>query len=55
MLVRHPVKKLCTVFWNQLCQTRARSVHRWKFRARDTKYEIKILTKSASLTVGDLI
>ena len=40
---------------NQLCQTRIRSQYRWKFRARDTKYEIKILSKSARLTVGDLI
>ena len=39
MLVRRPVKKLYIVFWNQLCQTEIRSEHRWKLRARDTKYE----------------
>ena len=39
ILVRRPVKKLCTVFWKQLCQTQIRSEHRSKFRDRDTNYE----------------
>ena len=54
MLVRRPVKKLYIVFWNQLCQTEIRSEHRWNLELgiQSTR---KILTKSASLTVDDLI